>query len=80
MDDSVYESCSYCGKTIMPGVVQCPYCRNYTDDKGPLGMDAPRATPRWFLIAGTLALIAMLLFVGFPLIVAVVSWLMSLMS
>ncbi len=77
MDESDYESCSYCGKTILADVVQCPYCRNYTDDKGPLGLQSERPAPRWFLIAGVLALLAMLLFVGFPLIVRFLNWLTS---
>jgi len=66
MDESEYEACSYCGKTIMSGVVQCPYCKNYTDDAGPKGLQTERPMPRWFLIAGVLALVAMALFIGLP--------------
>lgn len=70
MGEEDYETCSYCGKTIMYGVVQCPYCRNYTDDQGDHGLKARKPIPRWFLIAGILALLAMLLFTGLPYVLA----------
>jgi hypothetical protein len=77
MAEEDYETCSYCGKTIMAGVAQCPYCKNYTDDPGPKGLQAKRPLPRWFLVGGILALIGMALFVGLP---SIVQWVRGLLA
>lgn len=75
MAEEDYETCSYCGKTIMAGVAQCPYCKNYTDEEGPKGLQSKRPLPRWFLIGGVLALTAILLYEGLPLIIMWIQWL-----
>jgi hypothetical protein len=77
MGEEDYETCSYCGKTIMAGVAQCPYCKNYTDDQGSRGLQAKRPLPRWFVVGGVLALVAMALFIGLP---SVLEWVRQLFT
>lgn len=54
MDPGEYDACTYCGKTIFPGVAECPYCHHYTDGKGPLGTDAeePRKLSPLYVTVG----------------------------
>ena len=55
-DPGEYDACTYCGRTIFPGVVQCPYCKEMNDGKGALGLEGeqkPRL-PRSYVIAGWL--------------------------
>jgi hypothetical protein len=63
MDPGEYDACTYCGKTIFHGVAECPYCHNYTDGKGPLGIGEkePRKLTKIYVIAGCLLLLAMVL-------------------
>ena len=74
MDRGEYNQCTYCGRTIFPGVAACPYCHQYTDGKGPLGLgaeDTPRKFSRTYVIAGWLVLVCTLL----PLLYALYVWL-----
>ncbi|MCZ7648171.1 MAG: hypothetical protein M5U26_23420 [Planctomycetota bacterium] len=76
MDPGEYETCTYCNRSIFPDVAECPYCRHYTDGKGPFGLgaeDSPRRIPRIFVIAGLLVVLAFVL----PVLLAVVGWLTS---
>ncbi len=73
MDRGEYDACTYCGKSIFPGVAECPYCQHYTDGQGPFGLEEKKRLPRIFVIAGWLVLAGMLL----PLLLALWSWLRS---
>ena len=48
VDRGEYDVCTYCGRSIFPGVAECPYCHSYTDGKGPLGLEPDRPRPKWF--------------------------------
>ena len=61
MDRGEYDVCTYCGRSIFPGVAECPYCHHYTDGKGRLGLEAERRLPRAYAIAGWILLAALLL-------------------
>ena len=76
LDPGEYDACTYCGKSIFRGAAECPYCHNYTDGKGPLGLDgpdAPRKLPRMYLIVGWILLAVMLL----PFLWALAAWWMG---
>lgn len=62
-DPGEYDACSYCNRSIVTGVAECPYCHNYTDGRGPYAVDAdaPRKLPRVYVIFGWLLLLSMLL-------------------
>jgi pyroglutamyl-peptidase len=61
MDPGEYEVCTYCGKSIFPGVAECPYCHHYTNGQGPYALHRERRIPRVFVIGGWVALAAFLL-------------------
>ena len=74
MDEDPYEACSYCNKSIFPGVVRCPYCGQNTDGLGPYGLGetgGPRRLSRVFLVAGVLLALAFAL----PLLMGLLAWL-----
>ena len=73
MDRGEYDVCSYCGRSIFPGVAECPYCHRYTDGRGSFGLEEQKRLPRLFVIAGWLVLAGLLL----PLLLALLSWLRS---
>ena len=61
VDRGEYDVCTYCGRSIFPGVAECPYCHSYTDGKGPLGLEPDRPRPKWFVVVAWVAVAAMLL-------------------
>lgn len=70
-DEGDYETCSYCGRRLLAGVAQCPYCRNYTDGQGGAA-ESPwggRLKRRW-VIAGWLVVLAFVL----PVLIALIQW------
>lgn len=74
MDRGEYDVCSYCGKSIFPGVAQCPYCGRFTDEQGPLGLQQQRRIPRIFVILGWVALVAFVLPLVYGLFVLLRRW------
>ena len=63
IEDDPYEECTDCGKSIFPGVSECPYCRNFTDGKGPLALirenedERPRLKKIWVITAWVLVVL-----------------------
>ena len=66
--------CLVLGGGIAFSSVECPYCHNYTDGKGPHGLQQERRIPRIYLVAGWLLLIAFLL----PTVLALWWWIKGL--
>ena len=64
-DDDIadQEPCSYCGKQIYADSPRCPACGNYTDGQGTFApaRDSGQRLPRIWVIAGWLAVAALLL-------------------